>query len=402
MKVSLKEGQSFGEVLDRYEVGCYRVYIVKKPKLTPLVYIPREKIPQDPDYLKKIIVEYMKGELIKDIPLYERYNMERMEVELKERITSIIEENGLMIDTEDGDMMDYLFFSVLGLSEIHPFLIDDRINEFYMDAPNSFLYLDHNFWGRCITPVKVSNKTLERLKTLISMVSGKSLDMKNPSIKNELLTSKFHVRVSIDIPPLVSDGICVDVRKLKVKPFTIVDLIRNGTISLDAAAFLHFILIRKVNIVVLGKPGSGKTTLANAIDLMTPPHWRKVYLEETVESIPQRDFGRLQLRIREIEGRGVYKSYRKEVEVVKLLHRNPDWIFFGEVLTERHSKALFHALNSGLSGIQAFHSSSALNAISRWRFNHGINYSSMSNLGIMITMKKVMMGGGDTSSEFTR
>ncbi|MHA1627124.1 MAG: ATPase, T2SS/T4P/T4SS family [Candidatus Asgardarchaeia archaeon] len=393
MKVSLKGEECSGEVLDRYDVGCYRVYVVRRKNLTPLVYIPMERMPQDPDYLKKVIVKYMREELIRDIPLQERYDMERIEVEMKDRIRSIIEKKGLMIDSRDEGIIDYLFFNLLGLSDMHPFFIDDKINEFYMDAPNSLVYLDHNFWGRCITPVKVKNRTLERLKTLISIVSGKSLDMKNPSVKNELLTSRFHVRVSIDIPPLVSDGTCVDVRKLKVKPFTIVDLIKNGTISLDAAAFIHFSLLRKVNIVVLGKPGSGKTTLANAIDLMTPPHWRKVYLEETVESIPQRDFGRLQLRIREIEGKGVYKSYRKDIEVVKLLHRNPDWIFFGEVLTGRHSKALFHALNSGLSGIQTFHSSSALNAISRWRFNHGINYSSMSNLGIMITMRKIMMGG---------
>jgi type IV secretory pathway ATPase VirB11/archaellum biosynthesis ATPase len=285
------------------------------------------------------------------------------------------------------ELVELACYKLIGIYKIAPFLMDEHIEEFYLDCPNTQLYLDHRKWGRCKTAVTLSKGDLERIKTRLRYESGLLLDESNPSIKTELITDRFHVRTSMDIFPLAADGLHLDVRKLKRKAFTLPELVANDTLPAEIAAYLYFALLRRRNITVIGEPNSGKTTLVNALDLITPPEWRKITIEDVIESVPQHHYDKHQVRLQVIPFEGESSSRSKGKEIVKLLHRSPDYVFLGEIQTQEHSQAVFHALTAGLHLIQTCHAASPENLIVRWVEHHGIAPINLLTLDLIVFMR---------------
>lgn len=284
-------------------------------------------------------------------------------------------------------------FKSMNLEKVFPFLLDDNIEEFFLDSPDSSIYLDHRKWGRCLTKINLSERELESFITLVRADSGYRLDMVNPSLKTELITKYFHVRVSLDISPLVVDKLHLDVRKIRKRVYTLPELITNETLSPMICAYIYFCLIHKRNITITGEPGAGKTTLLNAIDILTPPDWRKITIEDVVESIPQLKYGKHQVRFKVEPYEEGEKRYSKSSEIIKLLHRSPDYIYLGEIQTEEHSRAMFHALSAGLTGLQTCHSASPEHLLLRWRFHHKIPVALLQTLDLIVYIKKVRVRG---------
>ncbi|MGC9778000.1 MAG: Flp pilus assembly complex ATPase component TadA [Candidatus Heimdallarchaeota archaeon] len=279
---------------------------------------------------------------------------------------------------------DWIIYKIIGLNQLMPLLIDDRVQEIYLDKPNTPLYLDHQDFGRCVTKIILSERELEQFKTRLCLERNAVINYLNPSLKVELKTQKFHVRAAIDIPPLAVDGMSMNVRKLRKKIWTLPELVAKNMLSIESAAYLLFILRRRNNITVIGEPGSGKTTLANAIDFLTPTEWRKITVEDVIESIEQTQYNKFQTRYSVSTFESQNNSNSKSQEIIKLLHRSPTWVFLGEIQTAEHSKALFEALSAGLVGIQTCHGRSAELMILRWLNQHGIPLSSILSLDVLI------------------
>ncbi|MEM2907319.1 MAG: ATPase, T2SS/T4P/T4SS family, partial [Candidatus Odinarchaeota archaeon] len=222
----------------------------------------------------------------------------------------------------DKILIEYLSYQTTALKPLIPYLIDDQIEEIFIDNPYSRIYLDHRRLGRCITSQLLDKSGFDKLVTYLRATTGLRLDAKNPSLKTELLTSAFHIRISVDISPLAADGFHVDIRKLRRKYFSITELIANNTLTAEAAAYLYFCMTRKKSILVLGRPGDGKTTIINALDGLTPPFWRKITVEDVVESVSQTGV-RHQTRVQvDPLERGNIRG-RKAKKIVEVLHRCP-------------------------------------------------------------------------------
>ncbi len=298
---------------------------------------------------------------------------------------------GFSEDTLDG-MASYFAYKILGLQKVFPFLLDERVNEFYLDKPMTRIYLDHSEFGRCISNITLTTKDVQRFITHIEIESKLPLNYMNPSLKWNLSIKGQTLRVSIDIPPLSHEGPSLDIRRIRYELFTIIDLVKSGVLSKEEAAFLLLHVINRRNIVICGEPGSGKTTLMNALDLCTPRYWRKIYVEDVVESLEQRSKGRHQLRLY-VEPYETSKKFRRKYhEIIKLLHRTPDWICLGELQTREHFKALFHALTAGLRGIQTCHASSAEGLVKRWLLHCKIPKEDIMEVDLIIHMVKCYRG----------
>ncbi|MGQ4833247.1 MAG: ATPase, T2SS/T4P/T4SS family [Candidatus Asgardarchaeia archaeon] len=285
----------------------------------------------------------------------------------------------------------YIIMKLLKLSFIYPFLADNNILEIYIQEESRSIYLDHAVWGRCTFFKKIKDKHILRIKNLIEVESGNILTEDNPSLKVTILTSLFSARFVIDGYPLTINGMHIDIRKFKKDPMTIFDLIKAKTLSVEVAAFLILCVFLRINILVIGKTGTGKTTLLNALDMITPTDWRKIYIEDLPESLDLSNINQKQIKYKLMtEGLSRY------TEAINILHKNPDFVFLGEILSEEDSKTLFHVLLSGLHGLETFHADSAKDAINRFIIYHNIPTEIIDKIGIIVHMIKYYSNEGRT------
>ncbi|MHA1771161.1 MAG: ATPase, T2SS/T4P/T4SS family [Candidatus Thorarchaeota archaeon] len=268
--------------------------------------------------------------------------------------------------------------------------MDEYIEDIYLDRPGSKIYFDHRYLGRCTSSIVIRQEDASRIITLLRAESNFHLDRRNPSLKTEFFLEKSLLRFSVTIPPLSYDGFHLEIRRARNSPFTIFELINNGTLSNKAASLLLLAVIARMNITIAGEPGSGKTTLLNALDYCTPRNWRKIYVEDTIESRIQGEHHQIRYRVSPIDE--IKERFSKIDEITKSLHRSPDYLILGEIQTADHSQALFQALMSGLRSMQTCHSSSAPALVSRWRFAHGIKEHAIALMDLLVILERPQPG----------
>jgi type IV secretory pathway ATPase VirB11/archaellum biosynthesis ATPase len=277
----------------------------------------------------------------------------------------------------------------LKIEKIFPLLMDDQIEEIFLDSPKEKVYINHQKFGRCRTDIKLDIKDIERLKTFLRLYSGRRLDFSNPSIKVVIKNKYFYCRFAIDVGPVQLYDFALDIRKLNKNIYTIQDLLKNGSLNPTISAFLYFLIIRRVNITVTGETDTGKTTLINALDLLTPKEFRKVYVENIIESLDQSMYQKHQLKyqVDSLEEHPTHQT-SKQNQIKYLLHRTPDIIYLGEILTKEEAEAFFHCLAAGLKGFQTIHSNNIDSFLNRIIHHFKIHISCLSDLGLLILMKK--------------
>jgi type IV secretory pathway ATPase VirB11/archaellum biosynthesis ATPase len=278
-------------------------------------------------------------------------------------------------------------FEAVGLPTIYALSRDKNIQEFFIDAPDSPIYLDHTKYGRCDTRISLTERERRALETHMDTFKGYTLDYANPSLKNEFDIFGTRLRVSLDLEPLAVSGFSLDVRKLTSNVLTLTDLVKMEVLSVEAAAFLLASLEAGVNVTIVGETGTGKTTLLNALDEALDPRLRRIYIEDAVETkeLLERGYHQMKLRVDPFE-RGGEAHRTKSAEITKILHRSPDLVILGEIQSEEHSRAFFQALSAGVRGLQTFHSSSPEQAVKRWIELHGISRANLLDLGIIVQM----------------
>ncbi|MFW9818814.1 MAG: ATPase, T2SS/T4P/T4SS family [Candidatus Thorarchaeota archaeon] len=278
----------------------------------------------------------------------------------------------------------------INLDKLFPLLIDDFIEEIFLDSPKDEIYINHQIYGRCRTEIRFTSEELDRIKALIRLYSGKRLDFKNPIIKFVIKNKYFYCRFSIDVEPIQISNFALDIRKLNKNIFTIQDLLKNRTLDPILATFLYFNILHRKNFTVTGETDTGKTTLINALDLLTPKEFRKIYVENITESLNQFEYGKHQLKYKvDSLEESMVEKYSKSTQIKNLLHRTPDIIYLGEILTKEETEAMFQCLAAGLRGFQTIHSNNIESLMNRFLYHFKINKSCLNDLDILILMKKI-------------
>jgi type IV secretory pathway ATPase VirB11/archaellum biosynthesis ATPase len=261
----------------------------------------------------------------------------------------------------------FCVLSALGLTPIAPLIIDDKIEEIYLDRPGSLCYIDHAEFGRLWYPYIVTRLCLKRLGFYAQLSSSGTLSLSTNTIKAHIVTDFFHLRVNVDSEPLAFDGGSCIIRKFNFTRMNLYNLIERGTLTKECAALLIGLINAGYNLFVCGLPRSGKTTLCNALLQFVNKEWRKVYIEDVVETstpLPQDKVVRFSTE----------SSYNtdKLFEVTKTLHRSPDLVFVGELQTREQTLAAATLLNIGIPSIQTVHSKTVEGLLKRWREIYGL------------------------------
>ncbi len=250
-----------------------------------------------------------------------------------------------------------VLFRTLNMERIGPLLLDEKIDEIYLDSGDSYLYIDHVQYGRCATQIKLSKQELNSFVHRVALENDFSLNRENPTMKGDFVSKLFHTRVTVDIPPLLIDDIHLDIRKFHPQNLRLPNLIKLESLTYQQAEFLKFLVRNLVSISIIGPPNSGKTTLQNALLEYIPPHFRDLSVEDVLETSTLRKGNRVRFRL----GYDPKETsiYTKAMEIQKILHRSPDFVNLGELSTKDHFIAFLNVLSVGIPSIQTIHGRNA-------------------------------------------
>jgi len=189
---------------------------------------------------------------------------------------------------------------------------------------------------------------------------GRRVDESSPMVDARLPSG---YRVNATIPPLSLDGPLLTIRKFATTPYTAQDLIANGTLTPNLVSFIKACVEARVNLVISGGTGTGKTTLLNVVSAFIPNRERILTIEDTAElQMKQEHVGRLEKRPPNVEGKGEVTIRQL---VINALRMRPDRIIVGEA---RGGEALdmLQAMNTGHDGsMTTIHSNSPRDTLRR-------------------------------------
>ncbi len=253
------------------------------------------------------------------------------------------EENENIARTQRQLIVAEIIDETIGFGPITPLLNDPNISEVMVNGPNQ-VYVERD--GKLVlTCVKFRDNAhvLHIIEKIVAPI-GRRIDESMPMVDARLPDGS---RVNAIIPPLALNGPTVTIRKFSKDPYTVNDLIKFGTITPQMAQFLEACVKSRLNIVVSGGTGSGKTTTLNVLSSFIPADERIVTIEDAAElQLRQEHVITLESRPPNIEGKGAI-TIRDLVR--NSLRMRPERIVVGEV---RSGEALdmLQAMNTGHDG----------------------------------------------------
>jgi pilus assembly protein CpaF len=260
---------------------------------------------------------------------------------------------------ERRELVRQLTDDILGYGPLERLLADDTVTEVMVNGPRN-VYVERAGKIERAPAQFVDDAHLMRIIDKIVSQVGRRVDESSPMVDARLPDGS---RVNAIIPPLALTGPTVTIRKFSRDPYTINDLISFGSVSPRAAQFLGACVKGKLNILISGGTGTGKTTTLNAISSFIPNDERIVTIEDAAElQLQQEHVITLESRPPNIEGSG---EVRIRELVRNALRMRPDRIIVGEV---RGSETLdmLQAMNTGHEGsLTTIHANSPRDALSR-------------------------------------
>jgi pilus assembly protein CpaF len=248
---------------------------------------------------------------------------------------------------------------ILGYGPLEPFLRDDSVTEVMVNAHDRIYVERAGKLERTGAGFLDDAHLLRIIDKIVSQV-GRRIDESSPMVDARLPDGS---RVNAIIPPLALRGPTLTIRKFSRDPYTMNDLITFGSISPKAAQFLGACVKGKLNILVSGGTGTGKTTTLNAMSAYIPHDERIVTIEDAAELQLQQDHViPLESRPSNIEGKGEVKI--REL-VRNALRMRPDRIIVGEVRGPE-TLDMLQAMNTGHEGsLTTIHANTPRDALSR-------------------------------------
>jgi pilus assembly protein CpaF len=252
-----------------------------------------------------------------------------------------------------------LYFEVMGLGPLEPLLQDDTVNDILVNGPKQ-VFVERAGKLELTDITFRDDRHLLRIVDKIVSAVGRRVDESNPYVDARLLDgSRFNAMV----PPVAVDGALVSIRKFKKEKLGIQDLVNFGAFSPEMALYLEAAVSTRLNIIVSGGTGSGKTTTLNALSSFIANDERVLTIEDTAElQLQQVHVGRMESRPANMEGKG---AVTQRDCLRNALRMRPDRIIVGETRGEEVIDML-QAMNTGHDGsMTTIHANNARDGISR-------------------------------------
>ena len=337
--------------------------------MRPAVAAPRsaaEVLAADKEKKRKDRIGELKGELHKR--LLDNLNLAALETateaNLKSEIAAIsteaLEELQANLNRDDrAQLFQELYDEVMGLGPLEPLLKDETINDILVNGPNR-IFVER---GGKLTLTDITFKDERHLLRIIDKIVsavGRRVDESNPYCDARLADGS---RFNCMVPPVAVDGSLVSIRKFKKEKLSIPDLVRYGAFTEEIALYLQAAVSCRLNIIVSGGTGSGKTTTLNALSSFIDNTERVLTIEDTAElQLQQVHVGRMESRPPNVEGKG---AVTQRDCLRNALRMRPDRIIVGETRGDEVIDML-QAMNTGHDGsMTTIHANNPRDGISR-------------------------------------
>jgi pilus assembly protein CpaF len=345
----------------------------KKPSLTgraaapvPAARTPAESVAAEKEKKRKERLMELKLEIHKR--LLEDLNLSALEsateANLRQEISSLaseaLDDMSVALNKEDRQALTQeLYDEVMGLGPLEPLLKDDTVNDILVNGPKRIFIERAGKLELSDITFRDERHLLRIIDKIVSAV-GRRVDESNPYVDARLADgSRFNAMV----PPVAVDGSLVSIRKFKKEKLKIEDLVKFGAFTEEMAAYLQAAVSCRLNIIVSGGTGSGKTTTLNALSSFIDNHERVLTIEDTAElQLQQVHVGRMESRPANVEGKG---AVTQRDCLRNALRMRPDRIIVGETRGEEVIDML-QAMNTGHDGsMTTIHANNPRDAVSR-------------------------------------
>ncbi|MES0864691.1 CpaF family protein [Ruegeria sp. SCPT10] len=301
-------------------------------------------------------------ELLENLNLAALENADESELrsEISAIASEVLEARNIVLNREDRTQLNKeLYDEVTGLGPLETLLQDDTVNDILVNGPQQ-IFVERAGKLEISDITFKDEKHLMRIIDKIVSAVGRRVDESNPYVDARLADgSRFNAMV----PPIAVDGSLVSIRKFKKDKLGIDDLVNFGAFTEEMAAYLQAAVSTRLNVIVSGGTGSGKTTTLNALSSFIDDAERILTIEDTAElQLQQTHVGRMESRPPNVEGKGEV-SPRDCLK--NALRMRPDRIIVGETRGAEVIDML-QAMNTGHDGsMTTIHANSARDGISR-------------------------------------
>ena len=286
------------------------------------------------------------------------------EAEVRAEISAItaeaLGEFDIVLNNEERMLLNKdLYFEVMGLGPLEPLLQDDTVNDILVNGPKQ-VFVERAGKLELTDVTFRDDRHLMRIIDKIVSAVGRRVDESNPYVDARLLDgSRFNAMVQ----PVAVDGALVSIRKFKKEKLGVQDLVNFGAFSPEMALYLEAAVSTRLNVIVSGGTGSGKTTTLNALSSFIANDERVLTIEDTAElQLQQVHVGRMESRPANMEGKG---AVTQRDCLRNALRMRPDRIIVGETRGEEVIDML-QAMNTGHDGsMTTIHANNARDGISR-------------------------------------
>ena len=325
-----------------------------------------EVIASDKEQKRKDRLMELKVELHKK--LLESLNLAALETateaNLKAEIASIVaealDEMSVALNKDDRVALNQeLYDEVMGLGPLETLLKDETVNDILVNGPKRIFIERAGKLTLTDITFKDERHLLRIIDKIVSAV-GRRVDESNPYCDARLADGS---RFNCMVPPVAVDGSLVSIRKFKKEKLGVSDLVNFGAFTEEMAAYLQAAVSTRLNVIVSGGTGSGKTTTLNALSSFIDNTERVLTIEDTAElQLQQIHVGRMESRPPNVEGKG---AVTQRDCLRNALRMRPDRIIVGETRGEEVIDML-QAMNTGHDGsMTTIHANSARDAVSR-------------------------------------
>lgn len=271
----------------------------------------------------------------------------------------LAEENIVLSRPERARLFEQIAAEILGFGPLQPLLEDETITEIMVNGAKN-IYIERKGRVHRVPVTFENNDHVMRIIDRIVAPLGRRIDESSPYVDARLPDGS---RVNAVIPPISLVGPVLTIRKFSRNPITVEQLIQFGTISPEAIQFLKACVEARLNVVISGGTGSGKTTFLNVLSGFIPGDERIITIENAAElQLRQEHVVTLESRPPNIEGRG---EITIRDLVVNSLRMRPERIIVGEIRDEA-ALDMLQAMNTGHDGsMTTLHSNSPRDSLAR-------------------------------------